>query len=102
MFEGVFSGFQGYFFIYFAICFLVGWYWKNRGRSCAGGFFCSLFFTPVIGLIVGAIISPSVQKVELVQQNREPQTADTKKCPSCAEMVKAEAKVCRYCGREIP
>ncbi len=24
-----------------------------------------------------------------------------KKCPHCAEIVKGEAKVCRYCGNEI-
>ena len=27
--------------------------------------------------------------------------AATKKCPFCAELIKAEAKVCRYCNREI-
>ncbi len=26
---------------------------------------------------------------------------DTKQCPHCAETIRAEAKVCRFCGREL-
>lgn len=34
-------------------------------------------------------------------ENRAIATGDNRKCPHCAEIIKAEASVCRFCGRDI-
>ena len=47
-------------------------------------------------------------KLNTIKKESKPQTAepslpsDTKQCPSCAEIIKFEAVICRYCRREIP
>ncbi len=36
-----------------------------------------------------------------MSSNAEPPADEMRKCPYCAEMIKAEAVVCRYCNRDI-
>jgi hypothetical protein len=47
-----------------------------------------------------------VHAVLLKQDQRELEEravsqGDSRKCPHCAEIIKAEAKVCRFCGRDV-
>lgn len=35
-------------------------------------------------------------------ERRAMETGDAKKCPHCAEMVKADAHVCKHCRRDLP
>jgi hypothetical protein len=60
---------------------------SQKGRSRLLWFFVGFIFQ-IIGLVV--LFLPPVAKAGVM-----------KKCQACAEIVKAEAKVCRFCGREF-
>ena len=51
----------------------------------------------VVALPHALLLKPEIKVVE-----RQRLAQGLKKCPFCAEMIKPDAKVCRYCRRDLP
>lgn len=80
--------------VWFALSVVAGIVAHSRGRSGFGYFMLSLLLSPLVGLILVALLPAEVQV---------PKAGDGvhRKCPMCAELVKLEALRCRHCGGEL-
>jgi len=73
--------------LWIGLAVLIGYYYKQKGLNSVLGFLLSLFAS---AFIIGALLSPEPRVFEKL-----------KKCPQCAEFVKAGAKICRFCNYEF-
>jgi len=85
--------------IIFWLCIsgIVGVIARNKGRSYVGYFLLSLLTSPLVGIFLLLWVGSNTKKIEAAQI----QAGHSKKCPFCAELIKVEAKVCRFCSREL-
>lgn len=86
--------FFGWFFTLAVISVIPAWIAQTKGRSFWGWWVYALFLWPIT-LIHSLVISADTKELE----KRQIQSGN-KKCPACAEIIKAEAKLCKHCGTE--
>ena len=77
--------------------FVVAAIAHKKGRNVPLWFLYGLG-TQAIALLHASLMGSK----EAVLERRQLADGSRRKCPHCAEMIKADAKVCRFCGRDVP
>lgn len=73
---------------------IAGWIFQSRGREYGNGAGIGLLFGPV-GVLIAFAVPANPEGVEANALR-----VGNRKCSECAEIIKIDAKVCRFCGHK--
>ena len=97
------------FFFWLLFSVFIGIGASARWRSGFGWFLLSVIISPVLALILLALMPSLARPVDpssglplaAISPGPNPSGEDLRKCPECAELIKREARKCKHCGSQV-
>jgi len=74
---------------------------RRKGRSFLAIFALSIFVTPIIGMIVALLLQPTDAAKMAVAGGGPGRAVGPVPCPYCKEQIRADAIVCKHCGKDV-
>ena len=84
-------------FFWIIFSFVAGAIAHRKGHGFLPALFIALILSPLVGIIVALARGRNEEALE----NRKVKAGTHKRCPSCGELVRKKAQVCRYCRESL-